>query len=68
LRGELDRRVEVVCLEDEVAAQRLLDGDERPSVVRVFPSSTRTVVAVSGGCIWTPGLTPGVSLIARYAE
>ncbi len=28
-RRELDRRVEVVGLEDEVAAERLLDGDER---------------------------------------
>ena len=28
-RGELDRGVEVVGLEEEVAAQRLLDGDER---------------------------------------
>src|SRR5918996_2983681 len=29
-RGDLDRGVEVVGLEDEVAAQGLLDGDERP--------------------------------------
>ena len=35
-----------------------------PSVVSVRPSWTRTVVAVSGDAIWTPGVMPGVSLIA----
>ena len=35
-----------------------------PSVVSVLPSSTRTVVAVSGGSSCRPGLTPGVSLMA----
>ncbi len=35
-----------------------------PSVVSVRPSSTRTVVAVSGPAICSPGVTPGVSLIA----
>ncbi len=35
-----------------------------PSVVSVLPSSTRTVVAVSGGCSASPGVTPGVWLIA----
>jgi hypothetical protein len=38
-----------------------------PSVVSVLPSSTRTVVAVSGGCSRTPlGVTPGVSLFSLY--
>src|SRR5215207_6651011 len=35
-----------------------------PSVVSVSPSSTRTVVAVSGSSICRPGVTPGVSLTA----
>ena len=35
-----------------------------PSVVSVWPSSTRTVVAASGPCIWSPGVTPGVWLSA----
>jgi hypothetical protein len=35
-----------------------------PCVVSVPPSCTRTVVAVSGGCIQTPGVTPGVWSIA----
>ena len=30
-----------------------------PSVVSVLPFSTRTVVAVSGGCRPWPGVTPG---------
>src|SRR5205823_12210951 len=38
-----------------------------PSVVSVLPSCTRTVVAVSAGCIWRPAVTPGVSLSALYA-
>src|SRR5262249_9530317 len=33
-----------------------------PSVVSVFPSCPRTVVAVSGGARPMPGVTPGVSL------
>jgi hypothetical protein len=35
-----------------------------PSVVSIFPSSTRTVVAASGGCSPRPGVTPDVSLTA----
>ena len=41
-----------------------LTATNGPSVGSVLPSSTRTVVAISGACIWTPGLTPGVWLIA----
>ena len=33
-----------------------------PSVVRVLPSSTRTVVAASGGSSQRPGVTPGEQL------
>src|SRR5215212_4498647 len=40
-----------------------------PSVTSVSTSFTRTVVAVSGGCIFTSaGVTPGVWLIARRTE
>ena len=35
-----------------------------PSVIRVLPSCTRTVLAVSGSASARPGVTPGVSLIA----
>ena len=35
-----------------------------PSVVSVFPSSTRTVVAVSGSSSWRPGAHARVWLIA----
>ena len=42
----------------------LWDTANGPSVVSVRPSWTRTVVAVSGDAIWTPGVIPGVSLIA----
>jgi len=35
-----------------------------PSVVSVWPSSTRTVVAISGCCIQKPGVTPSVSFTA----
>src|SRR5947209_2671356 len=35
-----------------------------PSVVKVLPFCTRTVVALSGGCISTPGVTAGFSLSA----
>ena len=48
-RRQLDRGVEVVGLEQVVAAERLLRLGERPSVVSVLPSSTRTVVAVVAG-------------------
>ena len=41
-----------------------LTATNGPSVVSVRPSSTRTVVAASGGCSPSPGVTPGVSLIA----
>src|ERR1019366_3475683 len=41
-----------------------LSSANGPSVVSVVPSCTRTVVAVSGGCICWPEVTPGVSLIA----
>ena len=41
-----------------------LSSTNGPSVVSVLPSSTRTVVAVSGSPIRTPGVTPGVSLSA----
>ena len=44
-----------------------LSSTNGPSVVSVLPSCTRTVVAVSGGCMCTPGVTPEVSLIALYA-
>ena len=50
---ELDRGVEVVGLEEEVAAEGLLDGDERPVRGQRRAVLHRTVVAVSGGCIWT---------------
>jgi hypothetical protein len=39
-----------------------LSSGNGPSVVSVRPSSTRTVVAVSGLSIWTlPDVNPGVS-------
>ena len=63
-RRELDRRVEVVSVEEEVAAECSLTATKGPSVVSVLPSWTRTVVAISAGCIQTPGVTPGVWLIA----
>jgi hypothetical protein len=66
-RGELDRRVEIVGLVHEIAAQRFLDGDKRSSVVSVLPSCIRTVVAFSAGCSSRPGLTPGVSAIALHS-
>ena len=54
-RRELDRGVEVVGLEEQVAAERLLDGDERPvGRQRLARPRPRTVVAVSGGSSWTP--------------
>ena len=62
--GELDRSVEVVRLVEQVAAERFLDRDERPVGRQRLAPSTRTVVAVSGPSIQTPGVTPGVSLIA----
>ena len=64
-RGELDRRVEVVGLEDEVAAERLLESRRtarrssascRPAPARSSPSRAAAVRC--------PGVTPGVSLIA----
>src|SRR5215204_3543942 len=39
-----------------------------PSVIRVRPPSTRTVVAVSAGCSWLAPNTPGVWAIARYSS
>src|SRR5919106_1128902 len=38
-----------------------------PSVVSVWPFSTRTVVAVSAGCSWGLDRTPGASASARYS-
>ena len=58
LRRQLDRRVEVVGLEEAVAADGLLDLDERAvggqglAVLRPARSC-----AVSGGCICSPGVT-----------
>ena len=63
-RGELDRRVEVVGLEQVVAAEGLLGLRERPVGRQRLPSSTRTVVAVSAGCSWSPPVTPGACEIA----
>jgi hypothetical protein len=62
---QLDRGVEVVGLEEEVAAERLLHGDERlvgGHRLAVLHAHGRGRL---GDCISTPGLTPGVSLIAR---
>ena len=63
--GQLDRGVEVVGLEEQVAADRLLDLDERavgrqrPAVLH--PDGRRRL----GCCIWTsPGVTPASALIA----
>ena len=41
-----------------------LTATNGPSVVSVLPSSTRTVVAASGGASSVPGVTPGVWLSA----
>ena len=63
-RRQLDRRVEVVGLEEQVAPERLLGLDEGAVGGQRLAVETRTVVAVSGGCIRTSeGVTPGVSLI-----
>ena len=59
--GDLHRGVEIVGLEEAVAADGLLHLRERPVRLSVVPSCTRTVVAMSGGCIRAPGVTPGVS-------
>ena len=65
LRRQLDRGVEVVGLEEEVAAKRLLGLDEGPvggqrlAVLRPAPWSP-SQAAASG----RPDSTPGVSLIA----
>jgi len=47
-----------------VPADRFLDLGEGAVRDLVSPSRTRAVVAAAGGCIWTPGSTPGVWLIA----
>ena len=63
-RGQLDRGVEVVGLEDEVAADRLLRlgeravGDQRLAVLHAH--GRRRLGRRSS----TPGVTPGVWLIA----
>ena len=41
-----------------------LSSANGPSVVSVLPSDTRTVVAISGAASPSPGVTPGVWLIA----
>jgi hypothetical protein len=66
LCGQLDGRVEVVGLEEVVAADRSLSSTKGPPVVSVLPSCTRTVVAFSGSPSGRPGVTPGV-LIAPYS-
>ena len=58
-RRELDRGVEVVGLEEQIAAEDSLISTKGPSVVSVLPSCTRTVVAVSGRSSPHPGVTPG---------
>jgi hypothetical protein len=58
--GHLDGRVEVVGLQDEPAATASFMPTNGPSVVRVLPPSTRTVVAFSGRAIGSPGVTPCV--------
>jgi hypothetical protein len=67
-RRQRDRAVEVVGLEQQVAADLLLHlgeravGDERVAVLRVLHARGRG--AVPGGCCCRPGLTPGVWPIA----
>ena len=67
-RGDLDRRVEVVGLDQEEAAQVLLRVDERAVGEQRLPSCTRTVVAVSTGCSCSPPMTPGDCRRARYSR
>ena len=50
-----------------VAADASLVSAKGPSVVSVWPSCTRTVVAVSGRCSWCPPSTPGVWAIFMYS-
>ena len=63
-RGQLDRGVEVVGLEEQVAADGLLELDERPvggQRLAVLHADRRRR---RGLCSCWPGVTPGVSLIA----
>ena len=66
-RRDLECGVQVVGLEQVVAAELLLGLEEGPSVVTVLPPCTRTVVAVPAGWSWAPPTERGSAPMAKYS-
>src|SRR5262249_30148522 len=66
-RGDLDRGIKVVGLEDKVSADGASNVDEGPLCVRLLEFWTLTVVASLGSPSGSPGVTPGVLFTASYS-